>query len=228
MTRQLAIFDLDDTLLAGDSDTLWGDYLSENSFTSAEHREKSYSFHEDYCLGRLDIQLFLEFQLSTLTQWPLAKLEAERDRWLHSKILPVILPAAVRLVNIHRAQGHSLMIITSTNNFLAAPIAEYFCVDNLIATEAEQENGNYTGKVKGEPAFASGKVNRLRQWLEQRQLPFPEQSWFYSDSHNDLPLLQEVHNPVAVDPDPILRARAEQQGWPVISLKNNRAPLAGA
>lgn len=227
--RSLAIFDLDDTLIAGDSDTLWGDYLSESELAGPDHQAKSDAFDEDYRNGRLDIHAYLEFQLGTLTLCPPIQLDAKRHHWLHSKILPIILPDALRLVNTHRAQGHELMIITSTNSFLAAPIAEYFCIDKLIATEPERRGGRYTGKVDGEPAFADGKVNRLRQWLEQRQRRFPEASWFYSDSHTDLPLLREVHNPVAVDPDQKLRSEAEQRNWPIISLRAARgdAPPPG-
>ncbi|MGV0006183.1 MAG: HAD family hydrolase [Candidatus Porifericomitaceae bacterium WSBS_2022_MAG_OTU9] len=218
--RQLAIFDLDDTLLAGDSDYLWGEYLCENNIAEPGHQAKHAAFHQDYQQGKLDMVLYLKFQLATLTTLPPAQLDTIRNRWLHHKILPLVLPDAIRLVNSHRAQGHTLMIITSTNSFLTEPIASYFDIGHLIATEPEQVKGLYTGAVKGEPSFAKGKVTRLKAWLQQRQLRFPEQSWFYSDSHNDLPLLQAVTNPVAVDPDPMLRQQAQQHGWPVISLRN--------
>lgn len=215
----LAIFDLDNTLLGGDSDYLWGRYLVEQGLVDAVHYEReNRRYYEDYCAGTLDIHAFLAFALRPLAETPLPLLLTLRARFMRDRIEPIILPAARALVDRHRSQGDELLIITATNRFVTEPIAAALGVEHLLATEPERSAGRYTGRVSGTPTFRDGKVLRLEEWLaaEGRNL---EGAWFYSDSHNDLPLLERVPNPVAVDPDDTLRLHAEARGWPVISLR---------
>ena len=216
----LAIFDLDNTLLAGDSDYLWGVFLAEHGLVDGEHYERENErFYREYKEGGLDIYEFLRFSLKPLSEHDPARLEAWRQRFLAEKIDPIILPRARSLLQRHRDQGDSLLIITATNAFVTAPIAERLGVPDLIATDPEVCEGRYTGEVSGIPCFQEGKVTRLEHWLAERRESLAS-SYFYSDSHNDLPLLNRVTHPVAVDPDSTLREFARQRGWPVISLRN--------
>jgi HAD superfamily hydrolase (TIGR01490 family) len=216
----LALFDLDHTLIGGDSDVLWGEYLGQRGAVDpVVHGAESQRFYDDYCAGRLDIQAFLEFQLAILGRETLADLTAWRQEYLTRHITPIILPRARALVEEHRQKGHTLVIITATNRFITEPIAALFDVPHLIATEPELLNGRYTGKWTGTPSFASGKVMRLREWLDKEGLDLGE-SWFYSDSHNDIPLLLEVNHPVAVDPDPRLAEEARRRDWPILHLRH--------
>jgi HAD superfamily hydrolase (TIGR01490 family) len=218
----LAIFDLDNTLLAGDSDFQWGQFLIEKGLLKREeHEARNIEFYEDYKAGRLDIHAFLNFQLKPLSDHPRAKLNEYLAQYIESKVRPMMTEKARALVNQHKANGDLLMIITATNSFVTGPIAAAFGVEHLIGTDPEQVNGEFTGKVAGLPSFQEGKVTRLNDWLSARgqSLADFETTWFYSDSHNDLPLMKRVSQPVAVDPDDILRAHAEQQGWPIISLR---------
>ena len=218
----LAIFDLDNTLLAGDSDFQWGQFLMEEGLLEREkHEARNIEFYEDYKAGRLDIYAFLEFQLKPLSDHPRARLDELHKQYMVRKVRPMMTEKARALVNQHKANGDLLMIITATNSFVTGPIAEEFGVDHLIGTDPEQVNGEFTGKVAGLPSFQEGKVTRLNDWLSARGKSLADfgTSWFYSDSHNDLPLMKRVSQPVAVDPDDILRAHAEQQGWPIISLR---------
>lgn len=216
----LAIFDLDNTLIAGDSDHLWGGFLAERGLVDADLYERENDrFFQEYREGTLDIAEFLRFALSPLRDHPRALLESVRARFMRECIEPIMLPAARALVDQHRAEGDTLLIITATNAFVTSPIAAAFGVPHLIATEPEERNGNYTGEVWGTPAFREGKVARLTAWMMENGGDLAGSS-FYSDSHNDLPLLQRVDHPVAVDPDSRLRAEAQQRGWPVLSLRN--------
>jgi HAD superfamily hydrolase (TIGR01490 family) len=216
---KLAIFDLDNTLIGGDSDLLWGEYLCEHGYVDGENYQRRHQkYYNDYLAGTLDIRQFLEFQLHPLAGVPLALLLERRQRFLDEKIRPVILDQAVKLIAGHRQQNHVLLIITATNRFLTEPIAELFGVHYLIASEAEIKDGRYTGKPQGVPSYAAGKVTRLNAWLAEYGEQ-PEESWCYSDSHNDLPLLRIVDHPVAVDPDEILRDEAGKRGWLIISLR---------
>jgi HAD superfamily hydrolase (TIGR01490 family) len=216
----LAIFDLDNTLLAGDSDYLWGVFLAEQGIVDGEHHERENErFYREYREGRLDIFEFLRFSLKPLSENDPHRLRELRERFLEEKIDPIILPAARELVDRHRAAGDTLLIITATNAFVTAPIAERFGIENLIATDPEVVDGRYTGEVAGEPSYREGKVIRLSHWLRNRGEELEESS-FYSDSHNDIPLLEKVDNPVAVDPDEQLAAHASSRGWPIISLRN--------
>lgn len=215
----LAIFDLDNTLLNGDSDHLWGVFLAEQGIVDGDWYERENNrFYQEYKEGRLDIFEFLRFSLKPLSEHPPAQLQQWHQAFMREKIEPIMLPAARALVDKHRAAGDTLMIITATNAFVTAPIATAFGIDNLIATEPEVVDGRYTGNVAGTPCFQEGKVIRLQQWLEQHQQSLAGSS-FYSDSHNDLPLLGQVERPVAVDPDEILEKHATTHGWPIISLR---------
>ena len=215
----LAIFDLDNTLLGGDSDHLWGCYLSENNIVDAELYRSANDYHyQQYQNGSLDIHEFLEFVFKPLSEHSLAQLELWRSDYLQQKITPLILPAAKQLIQRHRDNGDTLMIITATNSFLTRPIANMLGIDNLIASDPEMINGQFTGKVAGVPAFQQGKVERLKTWLTQHDATL-DGSFFYSDSRNDLPLLELVDTAVAVDPDPTLRSIAEQRGWKILSLR---------
>ncbi|MEJ1296666.1 MAG: HAD family hydrolase [Candidatus Sedimenticola sp. (ex Thyasira tokunagai)] len=220
----LAIFDLDNTLLAGDSDYLWGVFLAEQGVVDGDHYERENErFYQEYKDGELDIFEFLRFSLTPLKEHSLDQLLVLRGEFMRKMIEPIILPAAKTLVDKHRSAGDTLMIITATNAFVTSPIAESMRIDHLLATNPEMIDGQYTGEVAGTPCFQQGKVERLKQWLKQQGADL-QGSYFYSDSHNDIPLLQQVEKPVAVDPDDTLREAAKQQGWPIISLRNQEVP----
>lgn len=215
----LAIFDLDNTLLNGDSDHAWGEFIADLGVVDAtSYRQQNDAFYDDYCRGELDIFAYQRFVLGVLV----GKAPEELARWhaqfMREKIADMILPKAEALIAQHRAQGHTLMIITATNAFITAPIAARLGIDLLLATEPELLNGFYTGDITGTPCYREGKVERLNAWLQKNNCNL-EGSFFYSDSHNDLPLLQKVDKPVAVDPDDKLKAFAEENGWPVMSLR---------
>lgn len=219
----LAIFDLDNTLLADDSDYLWGQFLVEQGIVDGMAYERDNErFFDHYRAGALDIQAFLAFMLRPLAEHPLDQLLRWRDQFIEEKIRPILLPKAKELIAKHRAAGETLLIITATNRFLTGPIAELFEVPHLLATEVEFADGRYTGRPVGIPCFQHGKVERLEMWLAETGHNL-EQSWFYSDSRNDLPLLSQVTYPVAVDPDPILADHAREHGWPIISLRDAMA-----
>jgi HAD superfamily hydrolase (TIGR01490 family) len=214
----LAIFDLDNTLLAGDSDYLWGQFLAELGVVDrASYERENERFYREYREGRLDITAFLRFSLRPLSEHPTKQLNAWHAQFMREKIEPLITAASERLVEQHRSAGDTLMIITATNAFVTAPIAARLGIPHLIATEPEKADGRYTGRVSGTPSFREGKVSRLTDWLSQHDETI-DNAWFYSDSRNDLPLLELVRHPVAVDPDEALAAHAEAQGWPIISL----------
>lgn len=216
---KLAIFDLDNTLIGGDSDYLWGQFLCEHGYLDKDsHSHRHRQYYEDYKAGNLDIREFLEFQLQPLAGVDPATLEQRRAQYLEEKIRPIVLDKAQQLVESHRDKGHCLVIITATNEFITRPIATMLGIEHLIASNAEQVNGYYTGKPAGIPSYAAGKVKRLRSWLEEQKTE-PDETWFYSDSHNDLPLLELVDHPVAVDPDAILKQTAVEKNWPIISLR---------
>ena len=215
----LAIFDLDNTLIGGDSDHLWGQFVCEQQIVPGDDfGKRADRFYADYEAGDLDIDAYVRFALSPLVGRTRDEIDGWHREFMKRKINPIMLPRAARLITDHRQQGHELLIITATNRFITGPIAMSLGVDELIACEGEIVDGMYTGEPTGVPSFQDGKVTRLRQWLEGRDATL-DGAYFYSDSHNDLALLELVDNPVAVDPDDTLRAHAEQRGWPVISLR---------
>ncbi len=214
----LAIFDLDNTLLAGDSDYLWGRFLVEKgAVDGAQYEQENERFYQQYKAGELDIHEFLRFSLAPLRKHPLPALKRWREEFLDTRIAPLITEAALSLVEKHRQAGDTLMIITATNAFVTRPIARRFGIEHLIASEPETLDGQYTGDVAGEPSFREGKVIRLQAWLEEQGQSLQD-SWFYSDSHNDLPLLEQVDHPVAVDPDEALATIAKARNWPILHL----------
>jgi HAD superfamily hydrolase (TIGR01490 family) len=224
----LAIFDLDNTLLRGDSDYLWGQYLCEIGVVDRGRYERTNQrFYDDYRAGRLDIMAFLDFSLAPLAAHPREDLDAWHAAFMAAKIEPLITQAAEALVDRHRSAGDTLLIITATNAFVTAPIAARFGIPHLIATDPETVDGRFTGRVAGTPSFREGKVTRLQSWLEERPETL-DGAWFYSDSHNDLPLLERVAHPIAVDPDPELRRHAEGRGWPVLTLEGADVPTTGS
>jgi HAD superfamily hydrolase (TIGR01490 family) len=215
---KLAIFDLDNTLIGGDSDCLWGEFLGEQGYVDSEAYQAGHDkFYQEYVEGTMDIHEFLEFQLKVLGDNDREVLEQWRENYIETKIKPIMLDKAIKLVEDHRQQGHELLIITATNRFITEPIAKEFKIENLIACEPEMKDGQYTGKVSGTPSYAQGKVTRLNEWLENHEQV--EESWFYSDSHNDIPLLKEVDHAFAVDADETLIEEAKKQNWKVISLR---------
>ena len=217
----LAIFDLDNTLIAGDSDHLWGEFLVENKLVDAEYfKQKNYEFYQDYVERKLDIYKYIEFSLSPLTQHSMAKLDELHQQFMKSHIKPIMLPKAKALIESHREKGDTLLVITATNRFVTAPIVEAFGIENLLAIEVEVVDGHYTGKSFGVPSFKEGKVTRLNDWLAENTLSL-EGAYFYSDSHNDIPLLENVDHPVVVDGDDQLLEHAKTNNWKCISLRDN-------
>lgn len=218
----LALFDLDNTLLAGDSDFQWAQHLIGHQVVDREvYEARNVEFYEQYKDGTLDIHEFLDFQLKPLSRHPRSQLDAWHREFMEQRILPIIAPGARELVNRHRLGGDLCVIITATNSFVTGPIARELGVEHLIATEPEQKDGKFTGLVSGVPCFREGKITRLENWMDERNLTWLSflESWFYSDSLNDLPLLQKVTHPVAVDPDATLKAHATRNEWPIISLR---------
>lgn len=217
---KLALFDLDNTLLAGDSDFEWAQFLIERGVLDREvYEARNQEFYDQYKAGTLDIHEFLDFQLKPLARHLRTVLDAWHREFMARKILPIVRDSARALVERHR--GALRAVITATNSFVTAPIAREFGIEHLIATEPERaSNGEFTGQVTGIPCFREGKVQRLAAWLESQgcTLDSFDESWFYSDSLNDLPLLVRVTHPVVVDPDDTLRAHAQAHGWPVITL----------
>jgi len=214
----LAIFDLDNTLLKGDSDHAWGMFLADRGIVdAASHRAAHDRYYADYVAGSLDINEFLEFQLAPLKSRARAELEGWRREFIARSVMPMITPPARELVDMHRRRGDTLIIITATNSFITEPIAREFGVDHLIATEPEQADGLFTGRVAGVPCYREGKVTRLTAWMHTNGATLAG-SWFYSDSHNDLPLLEVVDHAVAVNPDNALETAARARNWPVLDL----------
>jgi len=217
----LAIFDLDHTLLNGDSDHAWGEFLVRHKIVDPEfYRRQNDEFYERYKQGTLDIMEYLEFALEPLTRFDTRELDRLHLQFMQEFVNPMRQSKADALLQKHRAQGDFLLIITATNRFVTGPIARALGVDDLLATDPELIDDRYTGKVAGIPCYREGKVQRLHQWLEQTDHNL-EGSYFYSDSINDLPLLMEVSHPFVVDADDKLKAEAEQRNWPIISLKDH-------
>jgi HAD superfamily hydrolase (TIGR01490 family) len=217
---RLSLFDLDNTLLAGDSDFEWAQFLIEKGVLDREVYEASnQQFYEQYKAGTLDIHEFLDFQLKPLSRHPRKVLDDWHREYMRTHIMPIITQKARDLVASHRDDARA--IVTATNRFVTAPIAREFGIEHLVATEPEQHDGEFTGRVSGQPCFREGKVARVHGWLAEHGLKWEsfKETWFYSDSLNDLPLLEQVTHPVAVDPDETLKEAALENGWMIISLR---------
>ena len=215
----LAIFDLDNTLIAGDSDHGWGEFLVANDKVDANHYQRmNDQFYVDYEAGCLDILAYLEFSLAPLAATSMEELAALHLKFMQQIISPLRLPKAEALIEQHRQAGDRLLVVTSTNRFIVEPICQALGIDELLATDPEIIDGRYTGKIVGTPTYQEGKVERLKLWLSENNETLVG-SYFYSDSINDLPLLLEVDKPVAVDPDDALSAEATSRGWDIISLR---------
>lgn len=216
----LAIFDLDNTLIAGDSDYSWGVFLVEKELVDAEtYRMANERFYEDYKNGTLDIRAYLQFSLAPLTRFSLEQLNGLHAEFMQQHIEPIMQKKAEALLRQHREQGDHLLIITATNGFVTRPIAKRLGVDDILATDPEVVDGRYTGNFTGTPCFQAGKITHLQEWLKHNNHSLSG-AYFYSDSINDLPLLELVDNPIAVDADERLSTIAKERGWKAISLRN--------
>ncbi len=217
--QTLAIFDLDNTLLGGDSDHAWGEFLIEQGLVdAAAHRTRNDGFYQDYSSGSLDIVAYLKFVLGSIANQTTAQVDELHADFMRSTIESMWLPKAEALLEQHRDNGDYLLIITATSDFITAPIAKKLGIDDILASNAEIINGKYTGKHTGTPCFKEGKVTRLNDWLSDKNFDL-DKAWFYSDSHNDIPLLKVVGQPVVVDGDEKLLDYAKAEGWRCISLR---------
>ncbi|MCH9827305.1 MAG: HAD-IB family hydrolase [Gammaproteobacteria bacterium] len=220
---RLAVFDLDNTLLSGDSDYLWGQFLADGGYVDADqYAHANRRFYEQYLAGELDIAEFAAFSLRPLVELGAPSLAALRPRFVQDKIAPIVSEQAYALLERHRADGDTLLITTATSRFITEPIAELLGVEHLIATDPEVIDGVYTGRIAGTPNFQGGKCIRLRQWIKAAAAPVTHMT-AYSDSRNDVPLLEMADVQIAVDPDPVLRDIAAARGWPIISLRSPSA-----
>ena len=220
----LAIFDLDNTLIADDSDYLWGQFLVDQGIVDKEHYENANAkFYEDYKQGTLDIVEFLRFSLKPLADNDTEQLYRWRTQFIEQSIKPLMLEPAQQLIDKHKDRGDTLLVITATNRFVTEPIVQLYGIENLLATAPEFIDGRFTGGFNGIPCFQEGKVKLLEAWLKDSTETMQD-SWFYSDSHNDLPLLKLVDHPVAVNPDEKLAEFAQAANWPIISLRDGQCP----
>ena len=218
----LVLFDLDNTLISGDSDFEWAQFLIAKGVLDREVQEaKNIEFYEQYKAGTMDIFAFLDFQLAPLARHSRDELDAWHQEFMERSIRPLIGEKAQTLVQQHLDRDALVAVVTATNSFVTGPIVREFGIHHVVATIPAQEDGRFTGKPRGMPAFKAGKIERVDAWLESMGLYFGsfQRTWFYSDSHNDLPLLRRVSNPVAVDPDDTLAAHAKEHGWPILSLR---------
>ena len=215
----LAIFDLDNTLIGGDSDFLWGEFIGEEGIVDAgAYRKKNEYFYQEYDLGTLDIYAWLEFCLEPLTRYSMTELQEFHHRFMIQKIEPILLDKAQNCINQHKERGDTVLVMTASTSFVTAPIVKKYGINHLLATEPEIKEGRYTGGVSGIPCFQAGKIDKLMPWLQKNEETLTG-STFYSDSHNDLPLLELVDNPVAVNADKILTKIAEKKGWEILNWR---------
>lgn len=215
----LAIFDLDNTLINGDSDHRWGEFLcAEGLVDPRSFSQENDRFYQDYQAGKLDIQAYLQFALRPLAGRTVGEVAELQQRFMKDYVEPMLLPAAFSLLDKHREQGDKLVIITASNTVITKPIAKRLGVSTLMGCDVEIKAGKFTGASVGIPSFREGKVARLTEWMSTNNYSL-DGAWFYSDSHNDVPLLERVDNPVATDPDPQLAELARQRSWPIISLR---------
>ena len=215
----LALFDLDNTLIAGDSDHSWGQFLVENGYVDVTHYQRNNDkYYRDYVAGTLDNDAYLKFSLAPLAEMPMQQLADMHAVFMDQYIIPMHLPKADELLQKHRAQNDRIVVITSTNRFVVEPICHALGLTEILATELVIKNGRYSGDVDGVATFREGKVTRLTAWLKQHRETL-EGSYFYTDSINDLALLECVDQPIVVDPDPALLSEAKKRNWQVISLR---------
>ena len=215
----LAIFDLDNTLIGGDSDFLWGEFIGEEGIVDASaYRKKNEYFYQQYDLGILDIYAWLEFCLEPLTRYSMTELQEFHHRFMIQKIEPILLDKAQNCINQHKERGDTVLVMTASTSFVTAPIVKKYGINHLLATEPEIKEGRYTGGVSGIPCFQAGKIDKLMPWLQKNEETLTG-STFYSDSHNDLPLLELVDNPVAVNADKILTKIAQMKGWEILNWR---------
>ena len=215
----LALFDLDNTLINGDSDHRWGEFLcAEGLVDPRSFSQENDRFYQDYQAGKLDIQAYLQFALRPLAGRTVEEVAQLQQRFMKDYVEPMLLPAAFSLLDKHREQGDKLVIITASNTVITKPIAQRLGVSTLMGCDVEIKEGRFTGASVGIPSFREGKVTRLTEWMSTNNYSL-DGAWFYSDSHNDVPLLERVDNPVATDPDPQLAELARQRSWPIISLR---------
>jgi HAD superfamily hydrolase (TIGR01490 family) len=219
----LALFDLDNTLLKGDSDDLWSRYLMHIGILDVEvHKYQSEAFYQSYLDGSLNIATWLEYQLEPLTRYSMETLCQWREDFIQEWIVPLMLPIGFKTIAEHKAKGDDIVIVTATNDFITEPIARRFGIKHLIASQAEKDaSGHYTGRCYGTPSFREGKVKRLEEWLasQGKKRTDYQRSWFYSDSHNDIPLLSIVDSPVAVNPDATLLKYAQTAQWKIMDFR---------
>lgn len=219
---KLAIFDLDNTLLNGDSDFLWGEFICDQGLVDKhQYHEQNRKFHQQYMDGELDITEFVEFVLTPMAGKSVKEMDALHEKFMQQKIKYIMTRQARKLIAKHQDAGHETLIITATNEFITRPIADAYGIKNLLATPVEVKRGKFTGHSPGTPCFKEGKIERLEAWLEEHGHK-PEETWFYSDSRNDIPLLEQVDHAIAVDPDDALFDHAELLGWEVMWLHKPR------
>lgn len=227
---RLVLFDLDMTLLAGDSDRAWASFIARTGVVnSEEHEELERYYYAQYVNGTLDIHEFLQFHFAPLTLTPKPVLDAWRERFVEEEIRPMVRREALQLVDSWRKKEALMAIVTATNRYVAEAASRLFAIDALIATELEEVDGVFTGKAAGTPAFREGKILRVEAWLASLGRTWDDfsETWFYSDSHNDLPLLERVNRPVATNPDAVLLAHAQKRGWPIIELYERKSEIQG-
>ena len=218
----LAIFDLDNTLLDGDSDYNWGLFLSRKGIVDRlSHEAQNQQYYEDYQAGKLDIYKFTEFQFKVLKDNSRSTLDQLRSEYIETVVMPMITKKSYALVNKHKKLNDHLLIITATSSYITKPIGLLFGINDLIGTDPEEVNGEFTGKVRGIPSFREGKITRLETWLSEKGLKMNDfdKTYFYSDSKNDIPLLEKVSNPVAVNADEELMDFARKRKWPSMNLR---------
>jgi HAD superfamily hydrolase (TIGR01490 family) len=216
----LAIFDLDNTLIGGDSDYLWGEFLCDEGIISDRQsfEKKNDYFYQQYELGSLNIYAWAEFSFEILSHYSIDELEAFHLKFMAQKIEPIFLKKAQDCINSHKENGDTVLVITASNTFVTAPIVKRYGINHLIATEPEIVSGRYTGKVSGIPCFKSGKIENLMPWLERNGESLKD-STFYSDSHNDILLLELVENAVVVNADAKLTLIARKKGWKIVDWR---------
>ena len=216
----IALFDLDNTLIKGDSDYQWGNYLVENNYVDpVSYSEKNENYFDQYRKGTLCAKEFAEFSYEPLTKYDYNTLISIRKKFFEEKIKPLILPKAVDLVRFHKEKKDILAIVTATNSFISKVSADYFEIKNLLASEPEFINNKFTGKLSGEPCFQEGKVKKVKEWMRLNNYNNYDDIYFYTDSHNDIQLLEYCTKPIAVDPDKILEDLSKKNNWQIMSLR---------